>query len=346
MARRLLGDIVPIKWKPMITSIPYVVVVLLIKLMLDQLGHPGILDFSDLGIVYTGGVFLLGFNLAGTMADYKESERIPGELACIFETMEDSLKQAARQKPELDLDHCRRLHAATLSSIIAWLLRKESQQALYGEVANTIEVAYALDKAGAPQLGGRYVAELHNIRKSVTRMGVISRTTALESGFAFLQFLTAAIILLLLVSKFKNPLSEVILVSFVSLIYIYMLGLIRDIDDPFEYHPDGRRRGCAEVELFPLLEYQQRLQERLAQSKPPAREAVPQIKVEVKSGAHADPPPRGNRPQTSCPSTPTITPRWPARYKPQPKPAARTAQVPVSAAPARRRAARSNSGAA
>ena len=278
----------PIKWKPMISSLPYVLMVLLVKLMLDKLGQPGILDFSDLGIVYTGGVFLLGFNLAGTMADYKESERIPGELACIFETMEDSLKQAARQKPDFDLDRCRRLHAATLSAIITWLLRKESQPALFGEVASTIEVAYALDKAGVPAIGGRYVSELHNIRKSITRMGVISRTTALESGFAFLQFLTGTIILLLLLSKFKHPLSEVILVSFVSLIYIYMLGLIKDIDDPFEYNPDGRRRGCGEVELFPLLEYQQRLQERLV----PEKTAVPATvvsppKAEVLNHGHA-----------------------------------------------------------
>ena len=214
-----------------------------------------------------------------------QSERIPGELACTFETMEDSIRQAARQKPELDLAHCRRLHAATLSSVIDWLLRRQSQPALFDSVASTLEVACALDKAGVPAIGGRYVAELHNIRKSITRMGVISRTGALESGFAFLQFLTAVIILLLLLAKFKNLLSEVILVSFVSLIYIYMLGLIKDIDDPFEYNPDGRRRGSAEVELFPLLEYQQRLQERLLPGKPSA--PVPQPKAQSENISHA-----------------------------------------------------------
>lgn len=255
----------------MIMSLPYVIVVLLAKLLLHKLGQPGILEFSDLGIVYTGGVFLLGFNLAGTMADYKESERIPGELACILETMEDSLKQAARLKPDLDLNHCRRLHAATLGAIINWLLRKENQPALFGDVSEAIEVAYALDKAGAPAIAGRYVSELHNVRKCVTRMGVISRTGALESGLALLQFMTATIIALLLFSKFKHMLSEVILVSFVSLIYVYMLSLIRDIDDPFEYSPDGKRRGCAEVDLFPLIEYQQRLQARLVPSTPAAR---------------------------------------------------------------------------
>ena len=275
----------PIKWKPMLTSLPYVLIVLLAKLLLHHLGQPGFLEFSDLGIVYTGGVFLLGFNLAGAMADYKESERIPGELAAIFETMEDSLKQAARLKPDLDLTRCRTLHAATLNSIIGWLYRKEAQPALFEDVASAIEVAYALDKAGTPAIAGRYVSELHNIRKCITRMGVISRTGALASGFAFLQFLSATIITLLLLSKFRHPVSEAILVSFVSLIYIYMLRLIKDIDDPFEYNPDGKPRSCAEVELFPILEYQQRLHARIAAVVPNPK--APPSSGESPTGAHA-----------------------------------------------------------
>jgi hypothetical protein len=39
--------------------------------------------------------------------------------------------------------------------------------------------------------------------------------------------------------------------------------LIRDIDDPFEYGPNGEMAGGAEVEMFPLTEYRDRLQQRL-----------------------------------------------------------------------------------
>ena len=282
-----LGDFVPIKWKPMIWSIPYVLAVLVVKLVLHKLDQPGVLEFSDLGIVYTGGVFLLGFNLAGTMADYKESERIPGELACIFETLEDSLRQAAKLKPELDLHRCRQLHAEVLDAVIDWLLRKEGQPAVFDDVSSAMEVAHALDRAGTPAIAGRYVSELHNIRKGITRIGVISRTVALESGFAFLQFMTVAIILLLLISRFRHPLSEAILVSFVSLIYIYLLRLIKDIDDPFEYSTDGRRRGCAEVDLFPLLEYQQRLKARLTPSAPVASSIALHVPGEHSSDDHS-----------------------------------------------------------
>ena len=77
--------------------------------------------------------------------------------------------------------------------------------------------------------------------------------------------LTGAVLLLLLVAKFKSLVAEVILVAFVTLIYVYMLRLIRDIDDPFEYSPDGTK-GAAEVELTPLLEYRERLKGRTPQA--------------------------------------------------------------------------------
>jgi hypothetical protein len=52
-------------------------------------------------------------------------------------------------------------------------------------------------------------------------------------------------------------------VPVLTLIYIYMLRLIRDVDDPFDYSTDGKRKGGAEVELFPIEEYRERLAKRV-----------------------------------------------------------------------------------
>jgi hypothetical protein len=58
----------------MLTTLPYVAGVTVVKLVLDKLiGFTGVVEFSDVGIVLTGGVFLLGFILAGTMADSRRS---------------------------------------------------------------------------------------------------------------------------------------------------------------------------------------------------------------------------------------------------------------------------------
>jgi len=68
---------------------------------------------------------------------------------------------------------------------------------------------------------------------------------------------------LMLIAEFSSLLVECVIVPFVTLVNVYMLRLIRDIDNPFEYSPDGRQSGRAEVELWPLDEYRARLAARL-----------------------------------------------------------------------------------
>ena len=46
------------------------------------------------------------------------------------------------------------------------------------------------------------------------------------------------------------------------MMFVYVVRLIRDVDDPFEYSADGKPQGAAEVDLFPLTDYRQRLAQR------------------------------------------------------------------------------------
>jgi hypothetical protein len=120
-----------------------------------------------------------------------------------------------------------------------------------------------LEQHGAGPHATRGMRELHNLRRAATRIGVISRTGFVAAGYALLEVLTVAILGMTLVARFKNLLTEVVLIPFIALIFVYMLRLIRDLDDPFDYSPDGSH-GAAEVELFPLQEYLERLKARVA----------------------------------------------------------------------------------
>jgi hypothetical protein len=71
------------------------------------------------------------------------------------------------------------------------------------------------------------------------------------------------IIALTLIARFRSLAAEALLVPFVALINIYMLRLIRDIDDPFDYETDGSEHGSGEVVLFPIDEYRARLAARV-----------------------------------------------------------------------------------
>lgn len=244
----------------MLTTLPIVGLAVVLKvLVFDRWLGVGLMEFADLGFVLTGGVFLVGFMLAGTMADYKEAERLPGEVVCSLQTIEETFDQAAVSKEALDIRSLRKRVREAADQIDAWLHRRASFEDVTVQIESLAEGAQELERAGvAAPVGMRAINEIHGLRRSITRMSVISRTGFLSTGYALLETLTAVIVGLLMIARFKTILAEALLVGLITLIYVYMIRLIRDIDDPFEYSDQGVA-GAAEVDLEVLDAYRRRL---------------------------------------------------------------------------------------
>jgi len=258
-----------VKWRLMLTTLPYVAAILAAKLFIQYvLGFTGLVDFSDVGIVLTAGVFLLGFLLAGTMADYKEAEKIPADLSSTLEAIEEIFVLAATNHPGLDLAALQRGLLAMTDTIKDWLLKKRSAPEVFEAMSALNGLIQQLEREGAGPYASRAVPQLLAVRRSVSRIDVIARTGFLPPAYALLEVLIAMIIALVLIARFKSIAAECLLVPFVTLINIYMLRLIRDIDNPFDYEADGRERGSGEVMLFPLDEYRARLAARLEATSP------------------------------------------------------------------------------
>ena len=243
-----------IKWKLMITTLPYVIGVLFLKyLVSDVLGYQGIIEFSDVALVLTGGIFLIGFMLAGTMADYKESEKLPGDLSCTLESIEDTVVVIVQNYPELRSGNLKKSFHILSASIYDWLYKKIEIEQVYMNMNNLIQETAGVEKAGVGGFASRIIGEVSSLRRVITRIHVISTTDFLAPGYALLETLIACVVSILFIAKFKSTLAEVVIVTFVTLIYVYMYRLIRDIDDPFEY--EEGKIGSAEVDLFPLTGY-------------------------------------------------------------------------------------------
>lgn len=258
------------KWRLLLTTIPYVLVMVGLKLLLIMVfGFDGQLDFSDVSVVVTGGVFLIGFMLAGVIADYKESEKIPGELAASLEAIEETYVLAAQSRPALDGRAMMETMLETTDILLTWFYHQEKPEATYAALTELGKLGSQVDTAGALALANRLISEVSNLRKTIIRVHVIADTSYIATGYALLETLTAAIFGLLLIAKFKSTLGAVVLVSFVSLIFVYLVRLIRDLDNPFEYSgpvdaENPEPTGNTEVDLSPIREYRDRLDARLA----------------------------------------------------------------------------------
>ncbi len=254
----------------MLTTLPIVVVLVLVRQLLRSVfGFDGLIEFTEVAVVLSGGVFLLGFMLAGTMSDYKESEKMPGEIVTGLETIEEVLVHVATVKRDDPLRH-RRSVLEVLVTIDRWLHKQASESELH-ESLNRLTATFGEIELGSHAT--RAFSIMTNVRRAVLRVGVISRTGFLSTGYALLEVMIAICYLILVVASFKTALGEIVVVSFVGLIYTYMYRLIRDIDDPFDFNANGAS-GAAEVELFPLNDYRARLEARIAQHEPAANRTM------------------------------------------------------------------------
>ncbi|MCB1175944.1 MAG: hypothetical protein KDK36_00040 [Leptospiraceae bacterium] len=257
-----------LKWNLFLTTLPYVFGVVIVKeVLVHVVGFNGLIEFREVVMVLTGGIFLIGFMLAGTMSDYKESEKIPGELASALESAEDTMVQGiinAKDPSKIDLNEYRKSLYEVAKAIYDWLYKRIEQRKMY-DTLNEFAIKMAnLESLGVSgsAVGKVLGGDVNSIRKITTRLGVISRTDFLATGYALLEVLIACIICVLMTVHFQNTLSEVVITIFVCLIYFYMYRLICDVDDPFEYE-DGQEAGVTEVPLFPVEEYMERLQSRI-----------------------------------------------------------------------------------
>ncbi len=121
-----------VKWKLMLTTIPVTIIVLLLKIGIVQgLQYEGLVNFTEIGLVITGGIFLIGFMLAGTLADFKESEKVPAEMACAIESMEDTVVLAHGFKGDFDLEaQKKQLHDVT-DCILDYFAHKQTEEMVY-----------------------------------------------------------------------------------------------------------------------------------------------------------------------------------------------------------------------
>jgi hypothetical protein len=259
-----------VKWKLMLATLPLVAAVLALKTALGLLGFEGLIDFGDVGVVLTSGVFLIGFLLAGTMADYKEAEKLPAEISSTLETLEEIFVLAATNRPALALPALRANVLALTDAILDWLYRRIDTPQVFAALTRLNTTIRTLEREGAGPYASRAVPQLLAVRRNVARVDVIARTGFLPAAYALLEVLAAMVISVVLIARFANPVAEVLLVTVVSLINLYMLKLIRDIDNPFDYARDGAARGAAEVSLFPLEEYRERLAARVGEPANPA----------------------------------------------------------------------------
>lgn len=241
------------KWSLALGVIPIVLIVAALKWAYHQYGFE-LFDVSPFmsGLI-AANVFLLGFLITSIIVDYKEAERLPGELAAslmsIFDEVSTIYKSNQTKVVKDCLDHTMLLTV----SLKNWFYKIEHTDPLMDKLSALNDHLAALrsetDDAGAI---GRIKSEMSTIRRTIIRVRTIRGTFFAPSGYAIAEAMNIVVILGLLLTRINSFFEAVFFVSLITFVNTYMLLLIKQLDNPFDYYTNAS--GADEVSLMPLDE--------------------------------------------------------------------------------------------
>ncbi len=245
----------------LVQTIPFVLLLVTVKFLVERMDWEFIVVSPLHTSIVAGAIFIVGLMLTGTMSDYKESERLPTETAASMEAIYREGAYVKELHPEFDLDR--------LTNTLGWVQQTLRSDLLDGgrETIDTVEQLtesfLEMDRLGVPP---NYIARLKQeqalIVRNLMRASYIQRIAFLPSAYTLVEIMLSMLITLLMFTQVATDVTDAILLGFISLIFLYILRLLRVLDSPFR----ASGAGLDDVSLFQIDAIHDSLLERLPNS--------------------------------------------------------------------------------
>ncbi|HYG84160.1 MAG TPA: hypothetical protein VD907_04725 [Verrucomicrobiae bacterium] len=197
----------------------------------------------------SGVIFVIGFLLSATIADYKEAERIPAEAASTLENMYEDALSISKNYPDFDFQTYR-LQLEKVAISLTNDLRDSRSHEARNELRALGQLHAVMEKVGVP---ANFIVKLKqqhgSLQRNLSRVNYIQRITFLPSANILAWSIVILAIALLLFTEIEPFFGGLLITGAITFILVYVLLLIGVIKTPF--HSEGRTKD--DVSLF-LLE--------------------------------------------------------------------------------------------
>lgn len=248
------------KWSVAFKIMPVIILVAILKFLSHKFG----LEIMELNALFTslvaGTIFLIGFLITGVLSDYKESEKIPSELSASLKSLFDDAYTIYKGKNSATAHEFIEFQKSFINYLMDWLYKKERTKSILNKISMMNDFFIELDKEGVQ---AAYIikmkSEQNSLRKMILRIDTIRDTDFVGSAYAIVEamgFLTTLGLIFTRIEPFYASLFFTLLVTF---LISYMVFLIRDLDNPFDYGVNGE--SGTEISLKPLHDHEAALKE-------------------------------------------------------------------------------------
>ena len=241
------------KWSIALKILPVVLLVAILKFLSHKFG----LEIMELNALFTslvaGTIFVIGFLISGVLTDYKESEKIPSELAGSLRNLFDDTFTIYKGKDSDIAKQFIDFQKGLITSLKDWFYKKERTYSILNKISQMNAYFIELDKAG---IQANYIIKMkneqNNLRRIILRIDTIRDTEFVGSAYAIVEamgFLTAFGLIIIKIEPFYASLFLTLLITF---LISYMFLLIKDLDNPFDFSVKGETG--TEISLRPILD--------------------------------------------------------------------------------------------
>ena len=247
------------RWRVAVETGAVVAAIVALKLLVEASS----LDFIPLSPLYTsvvaGGIFVIGLLVAGTLADYKEAERMPAEIIAALEAIHEDGASIKEANPGFDLARLRASLGGVVAALRQDLARPGSRSSL--EAVNTLSPSFLeMERLDVPP---NYIVRLRTeqgtVRRLVLRIYSIQRTAFIPSAYVLIYTIVGLLILALVFTRLDPLYAALVVLALISYFFLYLVRLLAILDTPFRI----RERTMDDVSLFLLDEFADRVQRSL-----------------------------------------------------------------------------------
>jgi hypothetical protein len=252
------------KWGLIFRAAGITGILLVVRLVFDYLNYD-VLSLTNLITAFiSGAIFTIAIIFAGVLTDFKESEKIPGELATSIRTLYSDLTLIHVADKEI-IPRMQGKVCSLLAAINAnfrnndWDLQ-EMDKAIDSFVE---DISRLVDLGVPPQFSAKLKNELGTVDKLSHRIKTIADTSFIPAAYAISELAAAGVIILLFFVRLDPLYEGIVLFTVLCMLMTALLLLIKDMDNPFEVGQGSH----ADIDLFLLWDLEKKLNEKTGQGK-------------------------------------------------------------------------------
>ncbi len=257
----------PRRLRLLLRAFAWVLLIAGVKTLVHQRGWE-LLRITPLfsGLV-SSNVFLMGFLFSGVLADYKESEKLPADLASCLQTLAAELTALPLTRPEAEVRPALGQLAALSADLLGWFRGSRGTPELLDGLDRLIPaLTRAAQQHNSPFSVRLYLLAAH-LREVVLRMETIRSTGFVPTVYGLAALSSLLLCSGLVLTRLPSWPEAFFYLGVITFLLVVLLLLIGDLDNPFGH---GELASCENVCLDPLQSTAERLEALLTATPPPA----------------------------------------------------------------------------